>query len=301
MRNRKAFTLIELLVVITIIGLLIALLLPALTGAQRAARSAKCMSRLRQFGIGFNVYAEQSNGVCVPGRPVKFGSSSDPRNLYDVGNGRQYRPRWYITLGAMTGVFAYNQPGIDPADDNTKTVDNDALICPEVPERINNRNFCYGYNHQFLGNARFHPRRGFIHFPVRIDHLMPSATVMCADSLGTASGKAARDRTSYRVDGSGDVFAVSNHGWALDPPRLIPGSSDFCDDKHRSPEHRSAPDPRHAGSANIAYVDGHVKTQRLEELGYAVLDDGSVDVQGQGVTNRLFSGQNQDLDPPSIN
>ncbi len=56
--RRGGFTLIEMLVVIAIIGVLIALLLPAVSAAREAARGATCKTNLRQFGIGFNVYAD---------------------------------------------------------------------------------------------------------------------------------------------------------------------------------------------------------------------------------------------------
>jgi prepilin-type N-terminal cleavage/methylation domain-containing protein/prepilin-type processing-associated H-X9-DG protein len=61
-RKSRAFTLVELLVVIAIIGVLVALLLPAVQSARASARSATCKSQMRQIGLATQQFCDSHDG-----------------------------------------------------------------------------------------------------------------------------------------------------------------------------------------------------------------------------------------------
>ena len=281
----------------TLIALLLSILLPSLSAARQQAKSTLCLSNLRQLSHGWHMYADENNDVVLPGRFAKApGGTGNPANWYDVGNGLKYRPRWVATMGKHVGIFAF---GFPRTDYDRQDYDSTVYACPAVPEWIDERNYAYGYNHQFLGNARKTNGR-FHNFPVNRSRITNFAsTVLGADCLGTAAGFPANQRQPYSNDGT-EYAALGNHGWTLDPPRLT-ATSDRGTGDADSP--RSAVDPRHLGKANFVFCDGHAESTTPQRLGYRILPGGAyVDLEAveDPPTNRFFSGTGRDDDPPDL-
>ena len=79
----RAFTIVELLVLIAIIGILVALLLPAIQTAREAARRAQCVGNLKQLGLAIANY-EQTNRVYPAG--AIFSYNADPSKFISKGS-----------------------------------------------------------------------------------------------------------------------------------------------------------------------------------------------------------------------
>jgi prepilin-type processing-associated H-X9-DG protein/prepilin-type N-terminal cleavage/methylation domain-containing protein len=102
------FTLVELLVVIGIIALLIGILLPALNRARESANGVVCMSNLRQFGIGIQLYCDQNKGSL----PQKGPDGSSPGQVFGPANdvvGYDDSSLWFNALPPLVNGKSYFQ------------------------------------------------------------------------------------------------------------------------------------------------------------------------------------------------
>src|SRR6476659_8350371 len=103
--KRKAFTLVELLVVIAIIGVLVALLLPAIQAAREAARRSSCTNNLKQFGIALHNYHDTLKTF-----PAGGCSTLPPASLDDIYSGSHALLLPYFEEKSLANLYDNKKP-----------------------------------------------------------------------------------------------------------------------------------------------------------------------------------------------
>ena len=227
----RGFTLIELLVVIAIIGVLVALLLPAVQMARAAARRTQCANNIRQNVLAVQMYHDVHLVLPPANLPSDWPTQATWFGVVDYGTN---------TADLSSGFLA-------PFIERNRSV----FRCPDLTNQIvqlyQGANGGYGYN-QNLGTALFAPPTW-------------SATPMTrrlADFPSTHSTMVMTDAARIALPWSGDPVLKATDTW------YIMGPDDGSNSSGR-PDPLNSAEPathfRHTNVANVAYLDGHVEAK----------------------------------------
>jgi len=181
-RAKKGFTLIELLVVIAIIGLLLAVILPALAAAREKSRSVVCLSKLRQMTIAACVYTGSNDGYYPIAQYQETTASGHIWYHWDFTVVTEYNMNVTVISPGNTTITV--RPGILWQGDTVEKIHQ----CPSFKGNSNTTNdpyTGYNYNTSYIG----HGQGEYVETPAKAGEVLrPSACALFGD--GQYSGGA---------------------------------------------------------------------------------------------------------------
>jgi prepilin-type processing-associated H-X9-DG protein len=245
MIQTAGFTLIELLVVTATLSLLISLLLPALSSARSSARATACASAVRQLALANDLYASDHAERFAPGA-----AGITTTNLH----------RWHGTRPTTAAPFSPESAPLTPYLGDDARISTALRQCPEFagprsdaadPNAFERSAGGYGYNNAFVGTSR-RPR------PQTGDASGTRVWDIETDRAGARRSMFRRPTTTAAF-GDAALAADSVIEYSFLEPVFwpeFPGSRPDPSTHFRHP-------PRKGGSANIAWIDGHVSGETM--------------------------------------
>ncbi|MBX6314324.1 MAG: DUF1559 domain-containing protein [Isosphaeraceae bacterium] len=261
-RTRPGFTLIELLVVIAIIGVLIALLLPAVQAAREAARRIQCTNNLMQLGLAVQNY-EASFAMLPPGVVNPDGPIKNTAQGYHMSWTTQILP--YIEQGNVQRRIDWLVGVYDPANSTVRAVVLNVLLCPSDvnggrgSDNIARNNYVGCHHDREAPIAADNNGVFFLNSFLRYDDLKDgsSNTIFLGEKIWDPNDLGWMSGTRATLRNVGTPI-LGGFGGRFGPPSL--GAEEDED-----PTVGEVPDPvggfgsRHPGGANFAMGDGSVR------------------------------------------